>query len=175
MNPHSDDGAVYSQHIHDSTPQSQPLLPTLLCQTTYSDVTNHWCCQVILTWLPEPGRADVQPGPSTLQKNTPSKHFTMNDLNPHTCSRCREIIIDLTKPSFEQEYRYTFDCVATYAKDCAFFQWAHNITVSCSTSELKITFEYDPSRLHAVWTSSSECSRGAYIGSGALHGFVREG
>ena len=95
----------------------------------------------------------------------------MDDVNPHTCSRCLEITMDLTKLSRKQEYRYTFDRVATYAKDCAFFQWAHDIaiTVLSSTRELRISFESDPGRLVLKWVSSS------FLGDKSLYIFVREG
>jgi hypothetical protein len=48
----------------------------------------------------------------------------MDALNPHTCSHCQEIIIDLKTPFRKQEFRYTFERVAAYARECAFFQWA---------------------------------------------------
>jgi hypothetical protein len=53
----------------------------------------------------------------------------MDNLDLHSCSYCREIVIEDTGrqtggeyPHYFWEMRYTFDCVAVYAKNCAFFR-----------------------------------------------------
>jgi hypothetical protein len=110
----------------------------------------------------------------------------MDNLDLHSCSYCREIVIEDTGrqtggeyPHYFWEMRYTFDCVAVYAKNCAFFRWVLDIATkdnvtSESDAELSLYVvgpAEDPLHLSATWQDTL----GGKLCNNSLHIFAREG
>lgn len=118
--------------------------------------------------------------------NSQTERNAMDDLRPHSCSHCREIVIDgsvqyrngLQSPTDTPKYIYTFDSVAANAETCDFFKWAQNIPVDSSMGVFTITFDRSCDYITAEWRDSYDyvTSRSGWrIGRARLYMFAEEG